>query len=908
MSRYFLDSTNPDQDFVLFGGGKARNLAILTRAKIPVPEWFCISQDAFEDFLVLNNLRSQLSVDGDAEVFAKRVEALFLDHELPVELQTALESRLRQAGWDHRDLAVRSSGLDEDSKDHSFAGLFSSFLFQKGVSAVSESIRRSWASAWSARALSYRRQRGILSTQPKMGVIVQLMANADSAGVLFTRDPLRPLDRSALIIESVWGLGEGLVSGELDADRFRVNRQTLEISESVISEKVHAMRRASGGGIQKESVDAALVKAPSLLPEQVAALSRAALKLEEIAGGNPQDIEWVVEQGEIRFVQMRPVTVLPVEAFHHPDINGGEATLWDNSNIIESYSGVTSPFTFSYASHAYHQVYRQFAQMMNVPEEVILENEFRLRNMLGMVRGRIYYNLINWYRLLMIMPGSAGNPAFMETMMGVKKSLSSEHQKVFDFMNNPPNYGIVLKLNLVWVSIIRFIRSDAIIRDFKKHFTAMYDEARKHDFRSWSLQKQINYYLYLQREILPRWRAPIVNDFLCMVFFGLLKKLTEKWVQSGDEGASLQNDLLCGQGDLESTEPTKMLMRIAKHIDQGNAAFREWFLGCSPEDAWKGLQEGRDPQVRSRFEHFLDLYGFRCVNELKFEERDLHDDPAFVVGNVASYVRMKSYSIESMEEREISIRTGAEKVVRSRIGGFKRLFYFWILNHARKAVRNREDLRFDRTKSYGLVRHLMRAVGANFVKLELLDSEFDVFYLTVDEIIAFVEGRLPTHSIRDLVNIRKPVFDEYRKTPSPPDRFVTYGSVGMSLAYPSVLDAGDLLKDLQPKSDDPNLLFGTPCCPGVVEGVVRVVHEMKDTANLQGEILVTSRTDPGWVPLYPSCSALLIERGSLLSHSAVVARELGLPTIVGINGGLMTRLKSGQRVRIDAGKGEIRIL
>jgi len=225
-----------------------------------------------------------------------------------------------------------------------------------------------------------------------------------------------------------------------------------------------------------------------------------------------------------------------------------------------------------------------------------------------------------------------------------------------------------------------------------------------------------------------------------------------------------------------------MLMRIAKSIDQGDPAFRNWFLACSPEEAWQGLVNGQNPQILSRFQHFLDLYGFRCVNELKFEERDLHDDPAFVVGNVASYVRMKSYSIETMEAREVAIRTGAEKVVRTKVGGFKRLFYFWILKHARKAVRNREDLRFDRTKSYGLVRHLMRAVGANFVKLELLDSEFDIFYLTVDEIIAFVEGRLPTHSIRDLVGIRKPVYEEYRKTPAPPDRFVTYGAVGMSLA------------------------------------------------------------------------------------------------------------------------------
>jgi len=132
--------------------------------------------------------------------------------------------------------------------------------------------------------------------------------------------------------------------------------------------------------------------------------------------------------------------------------------------------------------------------------------------------------------------------------------------------------------------------------------------------------------------------------------------------------------------------------------------------------------------------------------------------------------------------------------------------------------------------------------------------------------------------------------------------------VGASLAYPSVLAASDLLVDQATLSDDPSLLYGTPCCPGVIEGTVRVAHEFKDTEGLEGEILVTSRTDPGWVPVYPSCSGLLIERGSLLSHSAVVARELGLPTIVGISGGLMQRLKSGQRVRMDAGKGEVRIL
>ena len=905
---FLLDKDNTDQDFILFGGGKARNLALLSRAKVPVPSWFCISSVAFDEYLDLYHLREKLIQTGSYEAFANQVEALFLSHPLPPLLEKEIESRLNALEWIDRQVAVRSSGLDEDSQEHSFAGLFSSFLFQKGMNAISQSIRKSWASAYSARALSYRLQRGVSVAHPKMGVLIQLMINAESAGVLFTRDPLSPLDREHLVVESVWGLGEGLVSGELEADHFRLKRINGDIQLKRLVAKPHALRRSLSGGLNKEEVSLELQEIASITDPLLKQLCKEALELEALAGGFAQDIEWAIESGKIYFLQMRPVTSLPGDHFFSAQINGVEPTLWDNSNIIESYSGVTSPFTFSYASYAYQQVYKQFAQMMNVPDSVISDNEQRFRNMLGLIRGRIYYNLINWYRLLMIMPGSASNPSFMETMMGVKKSLSHEHQKVFDFMKNPPNYGLRLKMSLVINSVIRFLRSDEIIKDFKFHFNSIYHEARKQDFRSWSLQHQIDYYLHLQRELLPRWKAPIVNDFLCMVFFGVLKNLTSKWVQSGDAGASLQNDLLCGQGDLESTEPTKFLMRIAKIVDQGDSHFREWFLSLPASEVWAGLVNGKNESIHSKFKEFLNLYGFRCVNELKFEERDLHDDPSFVVGMVASYTKMKSYSIEAMVERETLIRNQAETQVREKISGLKGLVYFWVLKHARKAVRNREDLRFDRTKSYGLVRHLMRAVGENCVNLGLLDSEFDIFFLTVDEIISFVEGRLPTHSIRSLVQIRKPIFDEYRKTPSPPDRFVTYGAVGASLAFSSVLQAGDLLADLVPRSDDPSLLYGTPCCPGIVEGVVRVAHELKDTENLEGEILVTSRTDPGWVPLYPSCSGLLIERGSLLSHSAVVARELGLPTIVGISGGLMSKLKNGQRVRMDAAKGEIKIL
>ena len=163
-------------------------------------------------------------------------------------------------------------------------------------------------------------------------------------------------------------------------------------------------------------------------------------------------------------------------------------------------------------------------------------------------------------------------------------------------------------------------------------------------------------------------------------------------------------------------------------------------------------------------------------------------------------------------------------------------------------------------------------------------------------------------SFLEISRLRKKQFEGYRKTSQPPDRFFSQGAAGLNFLYPQVLADQDLLVGEETLSDDPNVLLGTPCSPGIVEGVVRVVREAEDAEGLQGEIMVSERTDPGWVPLFPSTSGLLIERGSLLSHSAVVARELGIPTIVGVQGGLMKRLKTGMKVRMDAGKGEIRIL
>lgn len=881
-------------------GGKALNLARLQNLKFPVPEWFVIGADALVSFHDLNGgIKLDLKKTPSAEIEAHALE-YFLKGKFPENIYWGIDKQIKAMGFEDTFVAVRSSGLDEDSADHSFAGQFSSFLFQKGPAAIEDSIRRCWASAYSARGIEYRRENGLNLKNILMGVVVQKMVNAEKSGIAFSHNPIHPLDRQNLVISAAWGLCEGIVSGELDADNILVDRDTLK-AEIQILEKSQQYLRKDTGGLIKTNVPQDRMNVCSLSDQEIKEVARLVLDV-AYKFGKPQDCEWAYEGGKLYFVQARPITTIPRDAVFNSNVSGSEYILWDNSNIVESYSGVTSPLTFTFASHAYMQVYIQFHALMGVPAHIIENNEKRYRNTLGLVRGRVYYNLINWYWLVLMMPGAGTNKGFMDTMMGVKQGLNPDVAKLFDGLEVKGLYSPLKKLILIGKTLSRFWMIDSIISEFTSMFDRIYQANRKRDFQNESLQSLANLYQELDQQLLKNWKAPIINDYLCMVFFGGLKALTTKWVESGDAGASLQNDLLCGQGNLESTEPTKELMRISRRLDTTDADARAYVMGKDPA----ALRD--EPRMRAILADYLDRYGFRCINELKLEEADLHEDPTFTIQSIQSILKTKSYDLEAMEKRETEIREKAEAVLKTKLSGFRSIVYNWVLKHTRHAVRNRENLRFLRTKVFGIVRHIFRGMGAQLVTLGHLDHPKDIFYLTLEEIFAFIEGRSVNLDLRGIVLVRKKEFAKYEKSIQPPERFMGRGAAGAFFQYDSLVADADLLRDLVPKSNDPNLLYGTPCCPGVVEGEVLVVRDIADIKTLNGQILVTERTDPGWVPLYPSCSGLLIERGSLLSHSAVVARELGLPTIVGVSGGLVKKLKTGMRVRIDAGKGEIRIL
>jgi len=686
-ANFILLPTSSVSLFEQAGGGKAYHLKKMFDLNLPVPEWVCLASDAFTLFVEQNNLSSIISEDIDFALKEKRIEEHFLKASLPEALKSNLQGFFDSVNMDESYFAVRSSGSDEDSKDASFAGQFSTFLFQKGKEAIEESIKRCWASGFSERAMTYRREKNLPLKGIKVAVVIQRMLFPESSGVCFSRNPIDPLDRDHLLISASWGVGEGVVSGLVSCDEIKVNRDDFSKTEIQIEDK-NIRLDFSNGKMEQVANQEADIKRLCIEESSIRELSKLALDLEEKLGG-AQDIEFAVEKGKVYLLQTRPVTHLPNDNFFDPRIIGDDLILWDNSNIIESYSGVASPLTFSFASYTYRQVYRQFMEMMGIPKKEIDDNDHVFRNLLGLVRGRFYYHLIYWYKLVLMLPGSENNKQFLETMMGVKKTLDEDAQKMFD------NVGVAdkktplkTKLFVTYMTVKNFLNINSIVTNFQRDFDKVYQDARKRDFKKQSLNESINLYNYLEGEVLSNWKAPIINDYLCMIFFGLLKKLTDKWIETEGKVEGTQNDLLCGQGDLESTEPTKMLMRMSKKVDLENSHMREKLTTMPVKDLLE------DKEVKELIWPFIDRFGFRCANELKLEEPDLHDDPSFVIYTLANYIKMKTYDVEAMEKREGEIKRTAEAKVNAKLTFWQKPIYFWVLKHARIAVRNRENLRF----------------------------------------------------------------------------------------------------------------------------------------------------------------------------------------------------------------------
>ena len=796
-------------------GGKGAALAKLA-ATFPVPAFFVIPAEAFDE-------------EG-------------LKAEAATEISLALASL--GAGL----FAVRSSGREEDGAISAHAGQFETEL-DVPAGGVVGAAHRVWRSGFNASVAQYREARGLSGAAQPPAVVVQRMVQARSAGVAFSADPVSG-DRSVVVISAVLGLADKLVGGEADGDSYRINVVGKTLEET----------RVGDASVLSEAQRA-----------EVATLARRS----EAHFGAPQDIEWAFDGAGLHLLQSRPITTLPVAA---ADL---DMTIWDNSNIVESYPGVTSPLTFSFARYVYSNVYQSFSKLMGVRRRAVEDHRAVFENMLGRIDGRVYYNLLNWYRALALFPGFKANRAFMESMMGVSQALP---QQMADAIAPPTddvserffdNFDLArVGCGLIWhqlgikPTIAQFYaRLNAALATPDAAIDAMSPTQLAGEYRQ------------LEQQLLARWDAPLVNDFLCMIAFGAAQAVMKKW--AGEDGLAFLSEQLIGQGNIISAEPARLIRQMGAMLaDRPDVVKR---LAAGDRTAVKLL-----PELSSAFDAYIQKFGDRCTQELKLESRSLHDDPGQVLMAIAAAAapRLRQDASDAAQTLDQLLNAPLKSLLAGRLLGW-----------AGARVRDRENLRFERTRLFGRVRRIFLAMGARLTETGALLAPRDVFNLTVEELLGAFEGASITGDLKALAALREAEMKASLARPDPPERFSIRGahSIGAAIHLTEPIGATD---------DALEVRKGLACCKGVVTAKVRVIDDPRIEALAPGEILVARHTDPGWIAVFANAAGVIAERGSLLSHSAIVAREMGVPCVVSLKG--VTRwLKTGDMVRLDGGAGTV---
>ncbi len=846
-------------------GGKAGNLFRMIDEGFLVPEFSVIP---LEEGL---NIVPQPALDNNDY---DAIRAAIHSYKFPEGFASRITSEALYGTF----FAVRSSAADEDGSAFSFAGQFVSELFATKET-LEESIKKVWLSAYSDRVRVYREVNTIRS-QHGIAVIVQRMVPADVSGVAFGANPVTG-ERNAKLVSAVWGLGEGLVSGELNADNFYVRGNSVK---SEIAEKTAKIvfDENTGHGVRKTAVPEELKNKACLRENQVREIAALLDQLKKFYG-RPQDIEFAVEGDAIFLLQARPITSLA----NLPDPDG-EYIVWDNSNIIESYPGLSSPLTFSFIRKMYEAVYIQFSAMMGINAKERKEQAATYANMLGLLKGRVYYNLRSWFKLLSLLPGYSLNAEFMEKMMGVKERF------VLDDYTPRTKFRERLRVGkMIWLTILNLRRLPKMRRTFTAEFESVMKKFDAIDFNACDAWQLMRLYKEFEQTLLEKWKAPLVNDFFAMIYYGTLQKLVVKY--KIDESGTLHNDLLCGARDIVSTEPIHRCVAIAKAVRENSYAL-ELFENPDDGEVWQSLDADELTNIRHLFESYISDWGDRTVGELKLETVTYRQQPELLVRVIRGFLRQE----ESVnKDFDLTLRAAAEEKVRKALSGkpFRKLLFNYVLRKSRDLVSNRENLRYARTRGFGMVRRIFTGMGNNFYAEGILESPRDIFWLKMEDLFDFIQGTSETRDLKSLVALRKKEYAAFEKD-STAERIPTRGIVNLGNDFSKGTNAGDnFTGDLK----------GLGCCPGRITARVRVVHDPHSLSSLDGDILVTASTDPGWVTLFPSASAILVERGSLLSHSAIVSREMGKPCIVGITG-LLQRLKTGDKVEMDGSTGEIKIL
>ena len=870
-------------------GGKGANLARLVREGFPVPNGFIVTTSAYRAYVAANNLdRSILDAVEDLQAddpvalaaVSDAIRARFAAGTLPLDLADTLRQAYCRLG--SPPMAVRSSATAEDLPEMSFAGQQDTFLNIVGDEALLQAVVNCWSSLWTARAIGYRARNGIPHEDLTLAVVIQEMVQSESSGVLFTANPLSG-KRSEAVIEATLGLGEALVSGQVEPDQYIVEVPSGRILTRTLGAKALSIRGRPGGGtiIQSEQV----ATRPALPDDAIVELARMGQQLAELFGA-PQDVEWAWAGGRLCLLQSRPVTSLfPVPAGMAPE----PLVVLLSFGTVQGFLGSMTPL----GQGAIQAVlagagglfgYQLTAETQNFVHEAA---ERLFVNITGVIRHHALRRVV--HRAMPVL-----EPSVAQTL----ESLSDDPRLVptEGFSPGTLRWFVPLVLPVLGRLILSLLRPDAERARFEREIEAQASEfeARMGAMRSLAERVALmeetlhTAFRFLLPRFVPRFAAG-------MGPLAVLTKLEASLPSGGHDALWMTR----GMRHNVTTLMDLALWQVAQGI-QADAAASDVFKRAKPETLAADYLADRLPEsAQTAVDGFLDRYGMRGVGEIDLGRPRWRESPTPILRVLQSYLQIEdaSQAPDAVFARggvaaEAATQRLADRIQQTRGGWLRARLVRWAARRVRALAGLRESPKLWVVRMMGIVRNALLESGQRQVAAGVLAQADDLFFLRLGELRALAAGQE-----RDWAALVR-------------ERRQAYAREGPRRQIPHLLlsDGQAFYKGVAvPEEEGVGVLAGSPVSPGIAEGVVHVVLDPHEARLAPGEILVCPGTDPAWTPLFLVAGGLVMEVGGLMTHGSVVAREYGIPAVVGVSQAT-TRLRTGQRVRLDGTAGQVTVL
>jgi phosphohistidine swiveling domain-containing protein len=887
-------------------GAKAHNLARMRRLNLPVPPGFVITAGALEDTLLHNDLSTRIEAatrqlnprdPPSLRRASEAVRALLEGAEVPRSLRDEISAACARL-LPGSAVIVRSSAVGEDGAASSFAGQLDSILDVRGEDELFRAILACWSSYWSDRCLFYQASREALLLG--MGIVVQELVQSKISGVLFTEAPGAP-SGDELFAEYCFGQGTALVSGAINPGSFAVSRASLRVR------RIAAPEQEAIAGAAALLTDACIVE-----------LARAALSLEAHFGA-PQDIEWTLDPlGRLFLVQSRPITTSK-RANERASSSAAPRVTWSNANVNENFPAPISPLLYSIASAGYSNYFKNLAKAYGISERRIRAMEDPLRSIIGVHGARMYYNLTNIHAFLSVAPFGDTLAEYFNTYVGAS---APDGKKP----GIAPRRGVGRAADLAELAVVAATTANQYrtienkIREFEARVDAFAERTRPPVLA----EKSKNELLADLRAFVDircnRWTNASLADAASAVCYGLLKQALREALPDADQGA-LHNTLLKGLPDIVSSQPAVEIWELSRLV-RADAELRALLEGEGGAAVLIAIERDKErggerfAAFRSALDRSLERWGFRGSGELMLTEPSFQEDPAGLLAIVKTYMAIDGTSPAEVMKRQDEERVAETARVIALLRDPRRgslvsrtlraRAVSLLLGWTQRSIGLRERARLKQALLYSRFRRVALAIGEALVKEGGIDAPADIFFLTHQEIDALLSGSaMFPYRVRDLIALRR---EEHRELSSmaPPDVITLPEGDYLEMAGAAALAEG--AKAASPGGAAPDDLRGAGTCGGRITAPAAVIGDMSEAHRLAaGDVLVTRQTDPGWGPVFFLIKGLVMERGGMLSHGAIIAREFGIPAVVGVREATQ-RIRHGSTVAVDGDRGTVRLL